>query len=133
MENPCYCGNADPYPNCCEPWHLGFKDHSCTPATAEQLMRSRYSAYVLGLEDYLLASWHASTRPAELNLQQEQDVKWLGLSIRATEAGLAKDDVGYVEFVARYKINGKATRIHERSRFLKENNRWFYVDGEMKA
>ena len=89
-------------------------------------MRSRYSAYVLGLEDYLLATWHTSTRPAALNLGTEAKPKWLGLEINAcAENG----DSATVEFVARCRIGGCAQRMHEISRFLHENGRWFYVDG----
>lgn len=89
-------------------------------------MRSRYSAYVLGLEDYLLATWHASTRPAALNLCTEAKPKWLGLEIKArTENG----DSATVEFVARCRVGGRAQRLHETSRFVREDGCWFYVDG----
>lgn len=91
-------------------------------------MRSRYSAYVLGLEDYLLASWHASTRPATLDLQGDAPAKWLGLAIKAASQ---QGDTGEVEFVARYKVGGRAYRLHERSRFVHEDGRWFYIDGDM--
>ncbi len=91
-------------------------------------MRSRYSAYVLGLEDYLLASWHASTRPASLDLASDMPAKWLGLSVKA--AG-KEGDAGTVEFLARYKAGGRAYRLHERSRFVREGGRWYYVDGEL--
>jgi SEC-C motif domain protein len=91
-------------------------------------MRSRYSAYVLQLREYLSETWHASTRRNEL-LRFEANDKWLGLTIR--EASPIGDDEGFVEFVARYKPagGGAAQRLHERSRFLRENGRWFYVDG----
>ena len=89
-------------------------------------MRSRYSAYVLGLEDYLLATWHASTRPAALHLGAGAQAKWLGLEVRAHAAG---DDTATVEFLARCRIGGRAQRLHEVSRFLREDGRWFYVDG----
>ena len=91
-------------------------------------MRSRYTAFVIRNESYLLATWHASVRPAsiEFNLQQ----KWLGLKIveaKATGAGTAE-----VEFIARYRIGGgSAARLHERSRFVKEGGRWYYLDGDM--
>ena len=88
-------------------------------------MRSRYSAYVLGLLDYLLATWHPSTAPGDLALQP---VKWLGLEVRhAQTAG----DAGVVEFVARCRDVGRAQRIHEISRFVRENGRWYYIDGHM--
>lgn len=91
-------------------------------------MRSRYSAYVLGLEGYLLATWHASTRPAALDLAAGPGAKWLGLEIKArTETG----DAATVEFVARCRVGGRAQRMHEISRFVREDGRWYYVDGEI--
>ncbi len=89
-------------------------------------MRSRYSAYVLALEDYLLATWHASTRPAALNLGSEAPPKWLGLEVKAHTAS---GDAATVEFLVRYRVGGRAVRLHEISRFVRENERWFYVDG----
>ncbi len=89
-------------------------------------MRSRYSAYVLGLEDYLLATWHASTRPGALNLAAEPQPKWLGLEVNA---GTQTGDSATVEFVARCKLGGRAQRMHEISRFVREDGRWYYVDG----
>ena len=94
-------------------------------------MRSRYSAYVNNNESYLLKTWHSSTRPASLNLSQQPAMKWLGLKVLATRSGGSDDTEGEVEFVARYSINGKATRIYELSRFVKENDRWFYLDGKL--
>lgn len=88
-------------------------------------MRSRYSAYVLGLIDYLVATWHPSTGPGELELQP---IKWLGLEVLHAEAS---GDVGVVEFVARCKVNGRAERMHELSRFVRENGRWYYIDGQV--
>jgi SEC-C motif-containing protein len=92
-------------------------------------MRSRYSAYVLDLETYLLDSWHPDTRPPSLGLDQDTAVKWIGLKIVDTESGGENDDEGIVEFIARFKVNGKAQRLHERSRFIKTVGRWFYLDG----
>ena len=115
----CPCGGGA-YPLCCERWHRG----EAAPS-AELLMRSRYSAYALGLHDYLLATWHPTTRPATQDLQGD-DARWLGLDLRsAREQG----DEATVEFVARYRIAGRAHRLHETSRFLREDGRWFYLDG----
>jgi SEC-C motif-containing protein len=94
-------------------------------------MRSRYSAYVLGREDYLLATWHPDFRPRQLTLESDQ--KWLGLKIRATTRGLATDTAGTVEFVARYKVEGRGFRLHETSRFVREAGRWYYTDGDLHA
>ncbi|WP_342718641.1 YchJ family protein [Propionivibrio dicarboxylicus] len=91
------------------------------------MMRSRYSAYVLRLEPYLLATWHASTRPASLDLAADT-ARWLGLQVRRHETPAT--DRAIVEFVARYKIGGRAQRLHEISRFVREDGRWFYVDGD---
>lgn len=92
-------------------------------------MRSRYSAYVLGDADYLLATWHPTTRPASLDLSAEPRPKWLGLEVKRHDTLDAEHAV--VEFVARYKVNGRAVRMHETSRFVREGGRWFYVDGEV--
>lgn len=92
-------------------------------------MRSRYSAYVLGLHDYLLATWHADTRPAELE-PDPPGLRWLGLDLRRQ---LVHDaDHASVEFIARSRLHGRATRLHETSRFVREGGRWFYVDGEIR-
>jgi SEC-C motif-containing protein len=91
-------------------------------------MRSRYSAYVLGLKDYLLATWHATTRPATLELETKLPTQWLGLEIKRFETTGAETAV--VEFVARYKIGGRAHRLHETSRFVQEAGIWFYLDGD---
>ena len=91
-------------------------------------MRSRYSAYVLQLEDYLLATWHASTRPAALNLAAAPQPKWLGLEVKAQAAA---DDAATVEFVARCRVGGRAQRLYENSRFVREDGRWYYLDGKI--
>lgn len=91
-------------------------------------MRSRYSAYVLGLADYLLATWHPGTRPAAME-PDPPGLRWLGLTVRA--APPATGDAGEVEFVARSKLGGRAQRLHESSRFVREGGRWFYVDGDL--
>ena len=92
-------------------------------------MRSRYTAYTLLREDYLLATWHSSTRPDDLGLADEVATKWLGLEVRRHE--LLQPDHALVEFVARYKVNGRAHRLHEVSRFVRESGRWFYVGGDV--
>lgn len=91
-------------------------------------MRSRYSAFVLGLADYLLDTWHPSTRPPDLSI--DEGVHWLGLEVRSHR--LLDETHGEVEFVARSRLAGKGQRLRERSRFLKENGRWWYVDGDLQ-
>jgi len=94
-------------------------------------MRSRYTAFTLQDEAYLLASWHASTRPTSLDLHESPQPKWLGLKIiaHATQDGTHAT----VEFVARNKLAGRAQRLHEVSRFVREAGRWLYVDGEIPS
>ena len=91
-------------------------------------MRSRYSAYVLGRTDYLLTTWHASTRPLTLE-SNAPELKWLGLDVR--HAATVDGTNATVEFVARSKLGGRAQRLHELSRFVLEDGRWFYLDGEL--
>jgi SEC-C motif-containing protein len=117
----CPCGSGAAADACCARWHAG----DAAPS-AEALMRSRYSAFVLGLADYLLATWHPATRPASLEL--DPAVKWLGLDVRASRT---EGDRATVEFVARSKLGGRATRLHELSRFVRESGRWYYVDGDV--
>jgi len=121
----CPCDSGQTYGDCCGPWHAGLTHGQHAP-TPEALMRSRYSAYVLGLISYLLATWHASTSPGELELSP---VKWLGLEVRHTEVS---GDAGVVEFVARWRDNGRAVRLHELSRFVREDGRWTYIDGQLQ-
>ena len=121
----CPCDSGQTYGDCCHPWHAGLATGVFAP-TPEALMRSRYSAYVLGLLDYLLATWHASTAPGDLELSP---VKWLGLEVRHAQT---TGDAGVVEFVARYRDNGKGVRLHEISRFVRENGAWRYIDGQMQ-
>ena len=92
-------------------------------------MRSRYSAYVLVREEYLLRTWHPSTRPDHLDFSDAKAMIWLGLKIVRAEAGGPHDQQGVVEFVARYKVGGKAHRMVETSRFVRESSQWFYLDG----
>ncbi|MBK7312939.1 YchJ family protein [Candidatus Aalborgicola defluviihabitans] len=122
-KHECPCGSERELADCCGQWHTGLAlgQHAPTP---EALMRSRYSAYVLGLIDYLLATWHPSTAPGDLELQP---VKWLGLEVRHAEM---TGDAGVVEFVARCKVGGRAERMEETSRFVRQDGRWLYIDGQ---
>ena len=113
------------YADCCG----RFIDHwDAQPAPdAECLMRSRYTAFVYERADYLLATWHPSHRPASLDF--DAAAQWLGLEVRGH---WVKDvDHAEVEFVARHRLGGRAVRLHERSRFVREGGRWYYVDGDM--
>ena len=122
IQNPCPCGSTHPYPECCGLYHAG------APAPdAQSLMRSRYSAYVLCNEPYLLATWHPTTRPDSIPFDPAQ--KWLGLTV--LDAKSTGELSAEVEFIARSRVsNAAAFRLHERSRFVRENGRWLYVDGD---
>lgn len=118
----CPCGRGEDYANCCGPLHAG----EAAP-TAERLMRSRYSAFALGLADYLLASWHPSSRPASLEL--DDTVEWRRLIVESTEAGGPFDDAGSVVFTAIGRTPEGRFEQRERSRFVRDGGRWAYVDG----
>jgi SEC-C motif domain protein len=124
----CPCGLPRPYAACCGRWHTG-PEAGFAP-DAEALMRSRYSAYVLGLAPYLLQTWHPRTRPEQLSLD-EPGLRWLGLEVRLHR--LIDANHAEVEFIARSKQGGRAQRLHERSRFERVDGRWFYVDGDWKT
>jgi SEC-C motif domain protein len=115
-----------PLSACCGRYHAG-PEHLQAP-NAEALMRSRYSAYVLGLTDYLLATWHPSTRPASMDADPP-GLTWLGLQVRSHEVQDATHAT--VDFVARSKQGGRAARMQEKSRFVLESGFWFYVDGDV--
>jgi SEC-C motif-containing protein len=101
-----------------------------TPATPQELMRSRYTAYTLANEAYVRDTWYPRTLPEGLLVSQEPGMKWLGLEVRKHAAS---GEEGMVEFVARYKIGGRAHRMHEISRFIREGGRWYYLDGHFPA
>jgi len=121
---PCPCESGLPYMDCCQP----YIEQTCDAPTAEALMRSRYTAFVLRNEDYLRYSWHPDKCPADIRMNT--DTTWLGLKVKTVVNGSVDDANGQVEFIARSKNNGKANRIHENSRFCRYNSRWVYIDGE---
>jgi SEC-C motif-containing protein len=126
-KRPCPCGSGQPLRACCQDYLADRRK----PATAEALMRSRYTAYVLKHADYLLATWHASTRPPKLTLDANEPT-WLGLRIEFTKGGREADAEGVVEFTARFRQQGTERQLHEVSRFRREMECWFYVDGETR-
>lgn len=121
MRCPCLSGLT--YEACCGPLHLG----AAVAQTAEQLMRSRYSAFAVGNEAYLLATWHPTTRPDDLRLDDQ--IRWYRLDIIATSAGTPFDTTGTVEFEAFRKAATGNGSQREVSEFVRESGRWFYVDG----
>lgn len=124
----CYCNSQKEFKSCCEPFISG----ESIADTAEQLMRSRYSAYVIANINYLMNTHHPRSRPTKERkniLKWTKSVNWVRLEVLQTEAGLEKDNSGIVEFKAFYVSNGNLECIHEKSFFVKENNRWFYKSG----
>jgi SEC-C motif domain protein len=140
MQRPtdCPCGGAAPnqrsgtkaprFAQCCG----RYIDGDEIAPRALELMRSRYSAYVLGATDYLRATWATHTCPADLDADptSADAPRWLGLQIKAFAE--ADEHHATVEFVARYKVSGRAHRLHELSRFVRsDDGRWRYVDGDV--
>lgn len=124
----CPCGTGLQYESCCEIYHSGSRFAS----SAEILMRSRYSAYVLVLENYIQQTWHISTRvSSQIENEDKALTKWLGLIVEqaySSEENPAFE--AFVQFTARYKIGGSgAIRMRELSRFVREGEQWFYIDG----
>ncbi|TAJ14550.1 Sec-C motif domain protein [Marinilabiliaceae bacterium JC017] len=126
MTTPCPCGSNCNYQDCCELIITGKKE----ALTAEELMRSRYTAFTIANVDYLMRSHHSKTRPIKerKNIQKwAQSVQWMGLVLLSTKAGQATDKKGYVEFRALFLENGKMDQIHEKSLFEREKGKWVYV------
>ncbi|MCU6434830.1 SEC-C domain-containing protein [Undibacterium sp. Jales W-56] len=124
MTTLCPCGSGKEFGQCCAPFLNGGE----IAPDAEALMRSRYTAYALSDEAYLRATWDARTCPVE-RIVHDEPTQWLGLEVKQYMLDAGNTDNATVEFVARYKIAGRAHRLHEVSRFLREDGKWFYVDG----
>ncbi|CAL9588415.1 hypothetical protein SUDANB38_05209 [Streptomyces sp. enrichment culture] len=122
-EGPCPCGLPAPYGECCGRFHTG----AATAPTAERLMRSRYSAFVVRDEPYLLRTWAPATRPRSVDF--DPDMRWTGLEVHAAEDGTLFHTTGTVTFTARYTHRGEPGALRERSRFEKADGQWLYVDG----
>ncbi|HCB59920.1 MAG TPA: hypothetical protein DEP82_18930 [Arthrobacter bacterium] len=122
---PCLSGKA--YTECCGRFHNGGAE----AATAEQLMRSRYTAFALLNAEYLRKTWHPETAPAELEM--DPAMEWRRLDILSTDRGGPLDNEGTVEFKAHFRHDGERGVHHETSRFVRENRRWYYVDGVLPA
>ncbi|MET8837053.1 YchJ family metal-binding protein [Micromonospora sp. NPDC004540] len=118
----CPCGSALPYPDCCGPIHRG----ASAAATAEALMRSRYSAFAVGDAEHLLHSWHSTTRPPRLRL--DPGTRWTRLEVLDTDRGGLFDTEGTVRFRAHYREAGRPGTVAEHSRFVREDGRWVYMD-----
>ena len=130
MKDACPCGSGSPEAACCARYHRGE-----VAPTALALMRSRYTAYVRGEIDYLLATHDASTRGSvdrAAVARWSRETEWQGLEIVATEAGGEGDQTGIVEFIARGVTAGRPFAQRERSRFRRVDGAWFYVDGTVR-
>ena len=119
----CPCLSGLPYAECCAPLHHG----TTVAQTAEALMRSRYSAFSQGLPQYLLDTWHESTRPSALEL--DASIRWYRLDLHGRERGGPLDVAGVVEFEAYWRSPDDRGSHRERSTFVRESGRWYYVDG----
>lgn len=131
LDTQCPCGSGKPFVFCCEPAISGRKP----AATAEALMRSRYTAFAIGAVDYLVQTTAAAKRSpqdAELLAEQTQITTWTGLEIVTTEAGQKNDETGLVEFKAAFESPEGGAILHERSRFERESGLWVYLDGEVE-
>ncbi|WP_082053831.1 YchJ family protein [Methyloterricola oryzae] len=124
----CPCGSGLLLSACCGPYLAGVS----APATAQALMRSRYTAYVMGDEEYLLDSWHPASRPSQLHLKDE-GIQWEGLELLRCAQGLESDLSGEVEFIARFRQGGTLQGMRELSRFERVQGRWYYRDGHVQA
>ncbi len=125
-KSKCHCGGPKPYELCCQPLHSGEK----LATTAVQLMRSRYSAFVVRDADYLLVTQHANTRPKRSEIIAGMaGCQWMGLEILGQKGGKARDLFGEVSFKASYTENGKRGELKERSQFVFEADRWLYMTG----
>ncbi|MDJ0036897.1 YchJ family protein [Pantoea allii] len=127
MSESCPCCSGKQYSLCCQPFVKGTE----IPLSAEQLMRSRYCAYVKHDVDYLVSTWHPTRcDPALAGLLSERfaGTEWLSLNVTHCEPGRNQDEA-FVTFFARYRENGVNRAMYERSRFLREDQRWYYVDG----
>lgn len=120
----CPCGTGLPYDDCCGPLHAGVR-HA---GTAEQLMRSRFSAFAVGDAAYLRRTWHPSTCPP---LDLDDDVRWTRLDVLAASGGGPFDSDGTVEFRAHHRSAAGRGSLHETSRFVREGGTWLYVDGDL--
>jgi SEC-C motif domain protein len=128
MQTICPCGSGLSYTTCCDPIISG----RINATTAQELMRSRYTAFTMANVDYLIRSHSVKTRPIKQRKSTEKwtkSVVWMGLSILKTQAGEASDEIGYVEFKASFLENGIPQQIHEKSFFQRENGKWVYVSG----
>lgn len=124
----CPCGSGSNVKECCGP----YLEEGVLPNSAEALMRSRYTAYVKRDTGYLLDTWHPMTRPDPDNFTLQDDIFWQGLDVLETENGGKEDEKGTVTFVARFLHSERPCVLSEKSRFVKKDGKWLYVDGDIR-
>ena len=132
LAQPCPCGAGPTAAECCARFFAG--ERTDWPPTAEAMMRSRYSAYALGVIDHIMSTHHpgaAGEVDRKSTEKWSREATWLGLDIVSTQSGGESDETGEVEFIARYEIGGTPLSHHERAQFRRHQGRWYYWDGAM--
>ena len=130
MSSPCPCGSGQDFETCCQPYIAG----TSRPVTAEALMRSRYTAYTKADIDYIKNTTSTESRKSfdeKATRQWAASSEWMGFQILKTEGGSGADEAGVVEFIARYKVEGKEQEHHEIATFKKDDGQWFFEDGRI--
>lgn len=125
----CPCKSGKLYADCCAP----ILNNKCIAETAEQLMRSRYTAFTLADSTYLLKSWASETKPSTLNVEDESVIQWIGLDIEECTNGGLLDMDGSVTFTASFISSGQLCHLHEKSNFIKRDGHWYYLGGKTKS
>jgi len=120
----CPCGSGRSFHDCCEPYLSGEPIPDI-----ETLLRARFSAYATANVNFIRQTWHPATRPARINLDNAESVKWLSLDIVRIERGSVEDQDGSIEFAAHYSVNGEEGDLHEISQFIREQGKWYYMEG----
>ena len=128
LESMCLCGSGKPYSLCCHPFHFEIE----LPVTAESLMRSRFTAYAIQNEGYLLQTWDATKRPKKIDFSKEE-AEWTQLEIVNIKKGKEKDSKGIVDFKAYYMLENEEYVMNEMSRFKKTQGKWYYLGGLVKS
>ena len=128
-QRACYCGSQQFYNDCCEPYISG----KIRPTSAEQLMRSRFTAFCCDQNEYLLNTLHPSKQNGNQTFDENHHITWISLEVLHTHAGQAKDLIGTVEFTASFHENNGFYVLQEKSEFIKQDGRWFYVEGDVSV
>jgi len=127
LSEKCMCDSGKAFETCCSPYLQYLK----IVPTAEALMRSRYTAYARHDVNYLLLTWHISTRPNSIDFEESSSLQWFRLEVVKHYQDSVDVNKAVVEFIAFYKMNGRAYRLHETSFFYKQEDRWYYLEGDI--